>query len=554
MDTHVQQRPSSWNFLRSVLAALPTVLVLVGIAAVGWWGHETGWKAPKLSQLLGGPDTAATEDWCEAHNVPESTCIACYPELAGESAVDWCKEHGVPESKCTLCHPEILTTGVAGDWCREHGLPESGCTLCHPEIARKGEIPVADDSVSVSSVADALAVGLTDPVDGTAPTPSKPVRDPSTCQTHSLKVQFASVASMEKSGVGLGQVVERRMADSLLVYAEVDYDRTRFAKLASRVSGTARQVEGDLGQVVRAGEVLALIESAEVGRAKAELLQSQAALDVTARALTRLRASSAAGFRTEAERLEAEGQAREAEIRLFNARQAITNLGLSLPVTTVDEAMILTLGLPESARAEGAFSANVIPLTAPFDGLVVGRDVVAGEIVEPSRTLFEIADTSRMWVTMDVAEPDAHRLALGGEVVFRQDHAPDEPVIGRIAWISTAVDAMTRTVKVRAEVENAAGALRAHAFGRARIVVRTSPQAIAVPSEAVQWEGCCHIVFVRLADAIFQTRKVRLGAKDAAYTEVLAGVLPGEILVTAGSHVLKSEIQKSKLGAGCCPE
>jgi cobalt-zinc-cadmium efflux system membrane fusion protein len=113
---------------------------------------------------------------------------------------------------------------------------------------------------------------------------------------------------------------------------------------------------------------------------------------------------------------------------------------------------------------------------------------------------------------------------------------------------------MTRTVQVRVDVPNPDGSLRAHSFGRAQIVLRTSPRAIAVPNEALQWEGCCHIVFVRLADEIFQTRKVRLGAKDQAYTEVLGGVLPGEVVVTAGSHVLKSEILKSKLGAGCCVE
>jgi cobalt-zinc-cadmium efflux system membrane fusion protein len=121
-----------------------------------------------------------------------------------------------------------------------------------------------------------------------------------------------------------------------------------------------------------------------------------------------------------------------------------------------------------------------------------------------------------------------------------------------VTWISTSVDEMTRTVKVRADVENPKGKLRAHSFGRAEVVLRTSADAVAVPNEAVQWEGCCYVVFVRLTDEIFQTRKVRLGAKDAAYTEILVGVLPGEVVATTGSHVLKSEILKSNLGAGCC--
>jgi cobalt-zinc-cadmium efflux system membrane fusion protein len=105
---------------------------------------------------------------------------------------------------------------------------------------------------------------------------------------------------------------------------------------------------------------------------------------------------------------------------------------------------------------------------------------------------------------------------------------------------------------VRADVENADGRLRAHTFGTGRIVVRDSPNAVAVPTSAVHWEGCCHVVFVRLTDEVFQTRKVRIGAHDAHFTEVLAGVAAGEVVAAEGSHVLKSELLKSKLGAGCC--
>jgi cobalt-zinc-cadmium efflux system membrane fusion protein len=505
----MSSRPQARSVARSVVAALPTLFVLGGIAAVGYWGHHTGWKAAKFSQLFGARPAADKEDWCAEHNVPDSECIACHPELAGENPADWCKEHGVPESKDTVCHPEILTTGVASDWCAEHNLPESGCTFCHPEITRKGELPPDADAPVVSG--------------GAAK------RDPRTCQKHALKVQFASVAALAKCGVRLGQVVERPMSDSILVNAEVDYVRTRFAKLAPRVSGTARQVERVVGESVRAGDILALIDSAEVGRAQAELLQAQTAVELTSRSLERVQLSSAAGFRTEAERLAAEAGAREAEIRLINARQALATLSAD------------------------ATSANLVPVSAPFDGVVVSRAVVTGEVVDPARTLFEIADVSRMWVTLDVPEAEAQRVTLGEEVVFRPDGAPDDAALGRVAWMSTAVDEMTRTVKVRAEVENATGSLRAHSFGRARIILRTSPQAVAVPTEAVQWEGCCFVVFVRVVDAIFQTRKVRIGAKDAAYTEVLGGVLPGEIVATTGSHVLKSEILKSSLGAGCCP-
>lgn len=551
MTSSERSLPRRRSPLRRLASGLPTVAVLVGFLAVVAWGHHTGWEAPKFSTLLGARAGEPEEDWCSAHNVPDSRCIACHPELAGESAVDWCKEHGVPESRCTVCHPEILRTGVAGDWCKEHGVPESSCTLCHPEIARKGSVPTKETGVTVSHGAHEQELPKDHP-SGTVET-SRPLRDARTCQKHALKVQFASPAAVAKAGVEVGQVVERPMFASVVVNSEVDYDRTRLAKLSSRVPGVIARLEKELGANVSAGEVLAFIGSVEVGRAKADYLEASAAFAARTRSLERLERSAQAGFRTEAERLEAEAAVREAEARLFSARLALVNLGFTVPEGVPTAEAIAALGLPASAAGgvPTPGTANLLPLIAPFDGTVVVRDTALGEPVDSSRVLFEIADTRRMWIVMDVPQSEAHRLALGQEVIYRPDDARDEVVTGSVTWISTAVDEMTRTVKVRADVENLQGALRAHSFGRAQIVVRANPNAIAVPSEAVQWEGCCYVVFVRLAEDIFQTRKVRLGAKDAAYTEVVVGLLPGEVVATTGSHVLKSEILKSSLGAGC---
>ena len=551
MTSQETQYGSRRSLFHRGLALLPTALVLVGITAVGVWGHHTGWRAPRFSELFGGGTTAEKEDWCTAHNVPDSKCIACHPELAGGSAEDWCGEHGVPESRCTICHPEILKTGVAGDWCKEHGVPESGCTICHPEIAKREGAPVAKSDVEVmpgSYEGENKQGRLGEPSEA-----ATALRDPRTCQKHALRVQFASAASMEKAGVMVGEVVERPMTDSVIVNGEADYDRTRFVKIASRSSGVASVVAGSRGQAVTEGALLALVDSAELGRAKAELLEAQAAVDVTSRALERMAKSAGAGFRTESERLEAEAAARQAKARLFNSSQAIQNLGLVLPAEDVAPETLGTLGLPRDMLSNGSqpLSVSLLPIRSPMTGVIVALDVVPGEAVETGRMLFEVADTRRMWVTMDVPLSEAHLIALGQQVAFRPDDARDQIVDGKVSWISTAVDEMTRTLKVRADVENEEGSLRAHTFGRAQVVVRKSPNAIAVPSEAVQWEGCCYVVFVHMGNEIFETRKVRLGARDATHTEILVGVLPGEVIATEGSHVLKSEILKSALGAGC---
>lgn len=521
--------------LRSALGHLPTILAFLVLGGLSVWGHRTGWKLE--------PRPAASkekEDWCEAHNVPNSACLACHPELGGGNPVDWCKEHGVPESKCATCHPEILTTGVAKDWCREHGVPESACTTCHPEIAMVDERPAP--TPEVRAVRDAAGPP-----------------DPSMCQTHAIRVQFASPEAVAKAGVVLRRVETRPMTDTVRAPGEIDYDRTRLVTLASRVTGSVRAVFVGMGDAVRRGQTLALIDSAEVGRLKAELLEALARADVAGRRFERLRASDATVV-MRATLEDAEAATREARVQLLNAEQALSNLGLivrACDLAGLDEnaafERVRFLGLPEEVTkglAGEVTTANLLPLVAPFDGVVLTRDVVQGEVVDTQRALLAVADMTHMWVTLDLPAEDQARVALDQRVTFRPDSA-DFAVTGRLSWIDTRIDETTRTLQVRAVVDDAEHRLRAGAFGTGRIAVREALEAVVVPDSAIHWEGCCNVVFVRLTDAIFQTRKVRLGARAGGFTEITVGVVAGETVAAEGSHVLKSELLKTKLGAGC---
>jgi len=188
--------------------------------------------------------------------------------------------------------------------------------------------------------------------------------------------------------------------------------------------------------------------------------------------------------------------------------------------------------------------------------MVVSRDVVAGEVVDTAKVLFVVADTRTMWLNLDLRLEDTKRVALGQEVCFSPDGGQE--AIGRITWISTEADHKTRTVKVRASLENGAGHLRANVFGTGKVIFHEESETVVVPSTAVQWEGCCHVVFVRDKDflrdggfKVFHVRTVHLGAKDEKQTEIIAGLLPGEVVVTRGSSLLRAELLKDNLGEGC---
>jgi membrane fusion protein, heavy metal efflux system len=510
------------NMLAGLARRVPTLLVMVLLVGVGILGHRSGWTLPKFSVLAG--NGAADRD-------------------------DWCQEHSVPESQCIQCHPDLLPIGKDYGWCKEHGIAD--CPLCHPQVAQVKQVQ-AVSAADRQRAARTLA----------APRPqNNPI-----CKNYRRRIQFASLAAVKKAGVDVGLVQRQPISESVSANGQIAYDQTRFANLASRLPGTVRHVEKNLGDAVQSGDVLVLVDAAEVGRAKTELIQALAHEQLQQGVLKRLESTVDVVPRGKIQNAQAE--AAEARARLLGAQQALGNLGLTVRAAQLqappDEKLaedLRLLGIPPSvARHLGPneSTANLLPVTAPRQGIVVARQVVAGEVVDASRWLFQVADTTRMWLTLSVSLEDAGKLALGQAVRFRPDGSPNE-VSGRLDWISTTADPQTRMVSVRAELPNPDGRLRNETFGTGRIVLREEDDAIVIPNEAIHWEGCCHVVFVRDKDyfddgrpKVFHVRTVRLGAKTDKYTEIAAGVLPGEVVATGGSDVLRAELLKNNLGEGCC--
>ncbi|MBL8886466.1 MAG: efflux RND transporter periplasmic adaptor subunit [Phycisphaerales bacterium] len=417
------------------------------------------------------------------------------------------------------------------DWCMEHSVPESQCAIC------KAKTPVPD--------ADGSPMTLSGTAEGEGGEKPRPV-------------QFATPESVTKAGVATAKAETRPMAAVVTANAEVGYDMTRYAQVGSRAAGSVTMVRVQAGDRVKAGDLLALIDSAAVGTAKTDYLQAAAQVSARAAAAERLRSSTTAGFRNQADLIAAEAELKEAEIRFFNTQQSLVNLGFTPPAlapgavpTSKD---LRLLGLPPEMVADldaDRTTANLLPVVSPLAGVVISRGVVPGELVESGKPLFVVADTSRMWVTASLSPADSRRIAIGQELVFVPDGVPDEAVTGRIAWTSTEVDEKTRTVQVRAEIPNAEGRVLAHTFGRARIAIARADAAVVVPSEAVQWDGTANVVFVRVNSTVFAARTVTLGAREDGVIEIRSGLRSGERVATAGSYVLVSQLNHEKLGAGC---
>jgi cobalt-zinc-cadmium efflux system membrane fusion protein len=504
----------------AALNAVPNVIVFSLLGGVMYAGHHTGWKMPKMSELTGRALVAA-DDWCSEHLVPESECIECRADLL----------------------PKVKPLG----FCREHGVAE--CVIHHPELAQvrgKPQLPKYDTAQALALMAR----------------PENNSRN----MMHISRVQFASAESVAKAGVDIDVVQERPMRDAITANGELIFDPTRVGHLSTRVAGTVAAVFKTIGDPVQAGEILALVDASQVGHAKSQFLQAVVQLQLRKSTVERLRPIATSGAVPQKLVIEAEAALQEAEVTLISTRQALANLGFDLPEDfetrkvqmLADE--LRFLGVPNSvvgALPTGTKTASLIPVRAPYEGVLVASEVVAGEVVDVARTLFTVSDPNRMWLMLNVRQEDAKYVRPGLPVRFHADNG-DRELSGQVVWISPAVDEQTRTLKVRVSIANEDAALRDKTFGSAQIALREEPNAIVVPRDAVQSTPDAHFVFVRdknyfdeKSPKFFHVRQVRIGAREGQYVELLAGALPGEVIASKGSNVLLAQLLRSNLGAGC---
>ncbi len=156
-----------------------------------------------------------------------------------------------------------------------------------------------------------------------------------------------------------------------------------------------------------------------------------------------------------------------------------------------------------------------------------------------------------MWAMLSVPETAVARLAVGQQVELRVDALPGRTFRGELTWIAAEVDETTRLARARAEIANPDGLLRAHMFARARVLTRQSVNALVVPQAALHQVDETPLVFVRLADDLYEARGVRVGARDNDLVEILEGLAPDEPVVVDQGFTVKSQLLVSRLGVGC---
>ncbi len=185
----------------------------------------------------------------------------------------------------------------------------------------------------------------------------------------------------------------------------------------------------------------------------------------------------------------------------------------------------------------------LVPVVSPETGIVIERLVNVGELVDPSKALFTVADFHIVWLKADVYEKDISKVSEGQPIELTLESFPGEIFQGKLNYVSDSINSDTRTLSVRAEVDNPGLKLKPKMFAKMTIQVGAQ-KVLTIPKEAVQDTDTDKVVYVPVGNNSFREQKVQIGGESGPYYEVLSGLHPGETVVTTGSFDLRSEALK----------
>jgi cobalt-zinc-cadmium efflux system membrane fusion protein len=330
--------------------------------------------------------------------------------------------------------------------------------------------------------------------------------------------------------ISTATVAERSGAQEVTVLGEIAVDQERYAEVTPVTGGQVVRVLVQLDASVRAGAPLVQLRSPELGRSRADLLVAEARRDLARQTLDRKRALANERIVAQREVQEAEAAFRTADAEARAASTAVSALGIA--------------GDP----ADG--DASLFYVRSPIAGRIIDRHVALGQHADPSVALFTVADLSRVWVMAQAFERDAVTVRVDSVAHVTLAALPGEEFDGRVAVVGRQVDAGSRTLPIRIELNNRSGVLRPGMSATARLEAGGQGRTIlTVPAAALQRVGDRWLAFVPKGQYEYEMRAVGRGRDLGNDLEVVSGLKAGETVVVDGAFLLKAEAEKRSGGA-----
>lgn len=335
-----------------------------------------------------------------------------------------------------------------------------------------------------------------------------------------------------KLSLGIEEAQPREIGFLISTRGKVVFHPDSVAKVVTKGSGIALEVHKNIGDYVKQGDIVALLESQEIANKKGAYMASLSKEQLAKTSLERERKLYERRISAAQDFFKAQQAYEEARIETRLAKETLLASGL-------DERDINRI----ESNQEGDL--RIYPLRAPIDGVITSRQITKGDFIDKTSPIYEIVDLNTLWVEMGILPTDLYQVHEGQNVQVR---FPIENLSSdaKLVYLSPQIDDDTIVAKAVAELPNQNGKWRAGMFVTVDINAGSSRVAKAVSKEAVQKVDGKDCLFVKTAEG-FQKRYVKLGRSDVTYTEILSGLEPSEQCVTTNAFLLKAEAGKNSI-------
>ncbi len=348
------------------------------------------------------------------------------------------------------------------------------------------------------------------------------------------KIVTLKAASIKDIGLERVQVALQSISGTMSIPAKVVANQDNEAVIGSLVQGRVHKVYANVGDYVKAGQVLMTVEGLDVGQIKSSFLKSKAAFEYAKANYERQKKLFDEKIGAQKSLLETQAEFEKASAEFKAEDKKIHALGLS------DVDII-------SAKNDEQHTSGTLPIKASINGVVVERNVVIGQSVDVSTNAFRVMNTASLWVDGQIYEKDIAKPLRKARVEFTAASFKNEKFKGALTYIGQVVDEHSRTITVRGTFANPGNQLKPNMFGELHIPLAENTKGLLVPEESIVNQSGEHFVFVAINDTSFEMRKVKLGGKYEQGIEIIEGIKEGENIVSKGTFYLLSEVKKDEI-------